>query len=315
MSEPAVTVTDRAAGASPRSSPASPARHAARQRGGRRLLGLPYKFDLVAASEPDDLVIESERRPRAGGPGVARIPRRLRDRLRRRPDRRLFQDQQPQRHRLVRLRHEFLDLIGGSAAMLTLSNGNRCPDRGRRSGVLRKALMFKIVGRAAQGGDARLECDTVLTPADFQRIAAELGKSHQSAPVRSATWPRARRPGTKWSRRARTARRPPTPRIRGISLSPTCRRSARRCATQGGHLDTYVIEAARFPSSTKPPAARASWAPCTVRRASSPRSCCRRLRYRRALGRTPDRRARLPPMQRHGGLWHQPGRVVSEPMR
>ena len=69
--------------------------------------GFQYKFDLVAVSEADDLVID-----RAGtrvlidpvslgflgGSEIDFVER---------PDRRVFQDQEPARHRLVRLRDRF----------------------------------------------------------------------------------------------------------------------------------------------------------------------------------------------------------------
>ena len=73
--------------------------------------GFQYKFEIEQAQAADDLVI-TRRRHRAGRPNVARLSRRLRDRLRRRPDRRLVPDQQSEGYRFLRLRDELLDLTG-----------------------------------------------------------------------------------------------------------------------------------------------------------------------------------------------------------
>ena len=74
--------------------------------------GFSYHFDLVEGSAPDDIVIE-----RAGAkvlidPVSLEYMARIRDRLRRRTDRRLVQDPEPQRCLFMRLRHKLraLDL-------------------------------------------------------------------------------------------------------------------------------------------------------------------------------------------------------------
>ena len=109
---PAVTVTERAAKRIAEivaGEPATPA--AARQRRGRRLLGLLLQVRPRAAPPSRRRSRDRARqRARADRPGLARVSLRLRDRLRRRPDRLLLQGPQPQRHRLVRLRHQLLDL-------------------------------------------------------------------------------------------------------------------------------------------------------------------------------------------------------------
>ena len=74
--------------------------------------GFQYKFDIERAQAADDLVDRARRRHGADRPGVARLSGRLRDRLRRRPDRRLVQDQQPAGHRFLRLRDQLFDLTG-----------------------------------------------------------------------------------------------------------------------------------------------------------------------------------------------------------
>ncbi len=87
------------------------ARHdAARLRRRRRLLRLSVQVRPRRPAGSDDFVIEQKRRQGSDRPGLARIPCGLRDRLRRRPDRRFVQDPEPERHRVLRLRHQLLAL-------------------------------------------------------------------------------------------------------------------------------------------------------------------------------------------------------------
>jgi len=66
--------------------------------------GFEYRFDLVSKAEPEDAVIEHV------DVKVARLSGGLGDRLRRRPDKRVVQDQESERDRRLRLRHELLGL-------------------------------------------------------------------------------------------------------------------------------------------------------------------------------------------------------------
>ena len=72
--------------------------------------GFQYKFDTERAQGRRRLVIERERRHRADRSDLAQLSGRLRDRFRRRSDRRGLQDQQSAGHRLLRLRHELRPL-------------------------------------------------------------------------------------------------------------------------------------------------------------------------------------------------------------
>ena len=91
--------------------------------------GFQYKFDLGRPSEPDDLVIEREGARVLIDPVSLEYLGRLRDRLRRRPDRLLLQDAQPQRHRLVRLRDKLLDLTALVSARHASDASTRRNDR------------------------------------------------------------------------------------------------------------------------------------------------------------------------------------------
>ena len=108
---PAVTVSERAAKRIAEivaGEPSTPLLRVSVEGGG--CSGFSYKFDLVPASEPDDLVIEREGARVLVDPVSLEYLVGLRDRLRRRPDRLLLQGAQPERHRLVRLRDQLFDL-------------------------------------------------------------------------------------------------------------------------------------------------------------------------------------------------------------
>ena len=91
---------------------------AAHQRRGRRLLGLPVQVrPRRATPRADDIVLERDGAKVLIDHGVARLSGRLGDRFRRRSDRRVVPDQQPERHRLLRLRHQLLDLTLAALAV------------------------------------------------------------------------------------------------------------------------------------------------------------------------------------------------------
>jgi hypothetical protein len=112
--------------------------------------------------------------------------------------------------------------------------------------------MFKIE-RAARGD--RLEADAVLTPADFQRIAEELGRP----PLR------ARKIGFVAARRAERSEVVET-HWNGKKTSNTARMGdfivtnlspdSEPLRDADGHLNVYVISADRFPSLYEPAAGR-----------------------------------------------------------
>ena len=67
--------------------------------------GFEYRFDLVSNAEPEDMLIERQ------GPGrlpIAHLPGGLGDRLCRRSDECIVQDQEPKCDSCLRLRHELL---------------------------------------------------------------------------------------------------------------------------------------------------------------------------------------------------------------
>ena len=72
--------------------------------------GFEYRFDLVPKAEPEDAVIERADAEDPGRFALARLSGGLGDRLRRRPDKRVVQDQESERDRRLRLRHELLGL-------------------------------------------------------------------------------------------------------------------------------------------------------------------------------------------------------------
>ena len=110
MSEPSITLSERAA---KRIAEILQAEHAALMRvsvEGGGCSGFQYRFDLVQDRAPDDLMIERDGARVVVDPISLGFVRGLGDRLRRRADRRAVQDQQSERHRLLRLRHQLLDL-------------------------------------------------------------------------------------------------------------------------------------------------------------------------------------------------------------
>ena len=92
--------------------------------------GFQYKFDMDAAQADDDVVIARDGATVLIDPGLAQLPGRLRDRLRRRPDRRLVQDQQSAGDRVLRLRHELFALTArvSSASARGLRKGGVAAD-------------------------------------------------------------------------------------------------------------------------------------------------------------------------------------------
>lgn len=111
--------------------------------------------------------------------------------------------------------------------------------------------MFMIVRSGAQAADARLKSNSVLTPADFQRIANELG----IPPIR------ARKIGYVAVRKAANSEVVET-HSNGKETTNTARAgdyvvtnlSPQRTPLRDrdGHLNVYVIEAARFPDLYEP---------------------------------------------------------------
>jgi hypothetical protein len=116
---------------------------------------------------------------------------------------------------------------------------------------VKEALVFKIVRKGAQGAGVRLEADTALTPADFQSVADALG----SPPIR------ARKIGYTAARKATESEVVET-RSNGRETTNTARAgdwivtnlSPQRepLLDLDGHLNVYVIEAARFPALYEP---------------------------------------------------------------
>ena len=72
--------------------------------------GFSYKFDLVDGRNDDDVAIEQQRRHGADRRAFARLYGRLGDRLRRRSDGPVLPDQESERGRVLRLRHQLLRL-------------------------------------------------------------------------------------------------------------------------------------------------------------------------------------------------------------
>ena len=84
--------------------------------------GFQYRFDLVKEGAPDDILVERDGARVVVDPVSLGFVQRRGDRFRRRSDRRAVQDQESERHRGLRLRHELLDLAR-----------KRSPDAGRIS--------------------------------------------------------------------------------------------------------------------------------------------------------------------------------------
>ncbi len=68
--------------------------------------GFQYKFGVERARADDDLVIAREGAVDPDRSGLGRLYGRVRDRFRRRPDRRLVQGEKPEGHRVLRLRDQ-----------------------------------------------------------------------------------------------------------------------------------------------------------------------------------------------------------------
>jgi hypothetical protein len=111
--------------------------------------------------------------------------------------------------------------------------------------------MFRVIGKGGPDGNARVESDSVLTPADFERIAADLG----NRPIR------ARKIGYVAARKA-TKREVVETHSDGKETINTARvgdfivtnLSPRRepLRDRDGELNIYVIVAERFPALYEP---------------------------------------------------------------
>ena len=73
--------------------------------------GFQYKFDIERAKADDDLVLARDGAVVLIDPVSVNYMAGLADRLRRRPDRAVVQDQQPAGHRVLRLRDELFALM------------------------------------------------------------------------------------------------------------------------------------------------------------------------------------------------------------
>jgi hypothetical protein len=106
--------------------------------------------------------------------------------------------------------------------------------------------MFSVVRKDEDGGHARLESDAVLTPENFQRIAGEIGISPIEArkighvAVRTATKTEVVETCSNGKETTNTAR--PGDYI-VTNLSP----QREPLLDRDGHLNIYVIRAAKFP--------------------------------------------------------------------
>ena len=103
-----VTVSERAArriGEILKSEPAGTMLRVSVEGGG--CSGFQYKFDMDRAKTDDDLVIARDGAVVLIDSVSVGLYGRFGDRLRRRPDRRLVQDQKPESDRRLRLRHQF----------------------------------------------------------------------------------------------------------------------------------------------------------------------------------------------------------------
>ena len=103
--------------------------------------GFQYRFDLVKETAPDDVLVERDGARVVVDPVSLGFVRRLGARFRRRSDRRPVQAQQPQRHRLVRLRHQLLGLTVVSLLRVSLCHGRACPGHPRLSRPQPKKFM------------------------------------------------------------------------------------------------------------------------------------------------------------------------------
>ena len=111
--------------------------------------------------------------------------------------------------------------------------------------------MFSVVRKDEDGGHARLESDAVLTPENFQRIAGEIGISPIEArkighvAVRTATKTEVVETRSNGKETTNTAR--PGDYI-VTNLSP----QREPLLDRDGHLNIYVIRAAKFPDLYEP---------------------------------------------------------------
>ena len=112
-----ITVTERAAqriGEILRREPAGTMLRVSVEGGG--CSGFQYKFDMDSAQAADDLVIQRDARDRADRSNLGGLSGRLRDRFRRRSDRRVVPDQQSAGDGILRLWDQLLDLTPGPTA-------------------------------------------------------------------------------------------------------------------------------------------------------------------------------------------------------
>ena len=125
--------------------------------------GFQYKFDIERSQADDDLVIERDGAIVLIDPVSLQLHGRRRDRFRRRPDRRVVQDRQPERDRLLRLRHQLHDLIGSLMAGLRpghpAKHGATVPLESRSPGRPSRSLW-----RSLAGDNGRLRLAVAPTP-------------------------------------------------------------------------------------------------------------------------------------------------------
>ena len=133
--------------------------------------------------------------------------------------------------------------------------------------------MFSVVRKDEDGGHARLESDAVLTRENFQRIAGEIGISPIEArkighvAVRTAIKTEVVETRSNGKETTNTA-------CPGDYIVTNLSPQREPLLDRDGHLNIYVIRAAKFPDLYEQPVSAARTALSTAPRASSPRSRC-----------------------------------------
>ena len=152
--------------------------------------------------------------------------------------------------------------------------------------------MFNFV-RKANRMAGRLVADTVLTPENFQRIADEIGIPPIERPQNRLSWPSRTATKTEVVETRSNGKETTNTARPGDYIVTNLSPQREPLRDRDGHLNIYVIRAAKFPDLYEPAGERERARRCLPRQGRRLRDpAARRLRHRRPLGRAPDRSER-----------------------